>query len=492
MISIVLGPLALKQALLASMNLSMRDIVLSTKNLPAPKKDYPLIRYHPKVVNHRRLAQTSSSLPLPPVVLGGQYQAAKRVGSLINDLAVMAIPADIQENSKFLTPNRNAVRSQQYGHLIPVLLASFSPIGDLRLPGRSKKAKSSSGTAATCSQALSSGNIIHSLATSGAGIKRKIDAVTPTMANPKKKLKVVHQALQLMTDIELSKEPNAADVSFEIALSAATPMATVSKSPMPVLSLLMVLKKSRATFAPKFAQYYSARSSILYSNPLKITKDAVKQKKLISVLKGKDIVNFVPGLPRSVVHRTPSTSQPTVSLASAFSSTKGKDKEMPFHSTSGASGKELFTSKLVSDISAAPASNSSTTADIKLFQLKANDEELEEGEIVSSTPSSFPEQVSQACSKDEGKFYILKHNEAQVGESAFRPEVNNITTNANQSTRRTAPSDSECRTKIKLCNDKINDKPADASPTTTSVKRTLSATAPNANTMEQFKVITVM
>ncbi|ORE08719.1 hypothetical protein BCV72DRAFT_303527 [Rhizopus microsporus var. microsporus] len=481
MISIVLGPLALKQALLASMNLSMRDIVLSTKNLPAPKKDYPLIRYHPKVVNHRRLAQTSSSLPLPPVVLGGQYQAAKRVGSLINDLAVMAIPADIQENSKFLTPNRNAVRSQQYGHLIPVLLASFSPIGDLRLPGRSKKAKSSSGTAATCSQALSSGNIIHSLATSGAGIKRKIDAVTPTMANPKKKLKVVHQALQLMTDIELSKEPNAADVSFEIALSAATPMATghIRTKICPVL------------FSQEFHPLLKFKEFSM-KHPLKITKDAVKQKKLISVLKGKDIVNFVPGLPRSVVHRTPSTSQPTVSLASAFSSTKGKDKEMPFHSTSGASGKELFTSKLVSDISAAPASNSSTTADIKLFQLKANDEELEEGEIVSSTPSSFPEQVSQACSKDEGKFYILKHNEAQVGESAFRPEVNNITTNANQSTRRTAPSDSECRTKIKLCNDKINDKPADASPTTTSVKRTLSATAPNANTMEQFKVITVM
>ncbi|CEG84365.1 hypothetical protein RMATCC62417_18179 [Rhizopus microsporus] len=441
---------------------------------------------------HRAIRQEFTprkGLPLDQIPSqGGQYQAAKRVDSLGNDLAVMTILADIQENSRFLASNCNTVRSQQSGHPVsaveprnpiasasnalrlpsrPVLLAPFSPVGDLRFPGRSKKAKPSSGTAATRSQALSSGNIIHPLATSGAAAKRKIDTVTPTMANPK-------------------KEPKEAGVSFEITLSAAAPMATVSESPnarsVSADDVEEIQDHIRTKICPVlFSQeLHPLRKfkGLAMKHPLKITKAVVKQKKLISVLKGKDIVNFVHGLPHSVVHRTPSTSQPTVSLASASSSTKGKGKEMPFHGSSGAARKELFTSKPISDISAASASNSSITVDVK----------LEEGEIVSSIPFPFPEQVNQACSKDKDKLYSLKRNEVQVGESAFRPEANNVTTNANQSTRRTVPGDSECCTKTKLYNDKINDKPADASPTTTSVKRTLSVTAPNANTMEQFKV----
>lgn len=160
--------------------------------------------------------------------------------------------------------------------------------------------------------------------------------------------------------------------------------------------------------------------------PLKVTKAVVKQKKLISVLKGKDIISFTPGRPHSVVHRTPSTSRSTVSLASTSSSTKGKDKEMPFHGFLDAARKELFTSKSVFDISVVPAatSNSSTTADVKLFHLKAGDMELEEGEIVSLTPSSL-QQVNQAVQKMKTSFIAsstMKHKLVNML-SAQRPLI---------------------------------------------------------------------
>lgn len=314
----------------------------------------------------------------------------------------------------------------------------------------------------------------------------------------------------------------------------------------PNCPLLFQQKKFKTMFVQRFAQYSSVKSPILCADlrnlpcdvrskyvlnamltyfsflsnldPLKVVKVVVKQKKALSVLEGKGVINFVPGRPPSAAQEFPSSSQPIVQLAtlSALTSTssKGKGKEVASHSSPSAAGKKLPSSKPASDDTAASFTipNKSAALATELSEHEEEDMELEEGETISPSPS--PQHVKQASLKDDDKHSGYKHNEADVAESASRSLNKDATVNPKQSTKRTVSSDSGRSTKRKQSDDKnsseekgqaatndkgkqkatetIKEEPTDTNLDTASLKKNLSATAPNANTMEQYKVFTFM
>lgn len=253
-------------------------------------------------------------------------------------------------------------------------------------------------------------------------------------------------------------------------------------------------------------------------DPLKVVKVVVKQKKALSVLEGKGVINFVPGRPPSAAQELPSSSQPIAQLATISTSTstssKGKGKEVTSHSSPSAAGKKLPSSKPASDDAAAffTTPNKSAALATELSEHEEEDMELEEGETISPSPS--PQHVKQTSLEDDNKHSGFKHNEADVDESASPSLSKDTVVNPKQSTKRTVSSDSGRSTKRKQSDDKnsseekdqaatndkskqkatetIKEEPTDANLDTTSQKKTLSATAPNANTMEQYKVFTFM
>ncbi|CEG80261.1 hypothetical protein RMATCC62417_14623 [Rhizopus microsporus] len=506
----------------------------------------------------------------------------------------MSFLDEIKENSKFLAPNPNTVQQQeQAGRPAPVVqpprkptpsasntlripdrpvrpASSLKPAEELRLPDRSKRIEPSSSTATPRTTVTSSDkkpqiptapiassskitgqsllpesklksrapwskptadNNIHPLATSGAVTKRKTETVAPTMINPNKKLKAVHQALQLMANFdELALEPLAVGISFETSPSIAATMDTVSnalddspddatQTKLPsALSTEEIQDHVRTKVCPiLFTQEpHPLRrfKELAMRHPLKVVKVVVKQKKALSVLEGKGVINFVPGRPPSAAQELPSTSQPIVQLASTSTSSKGKGKEVPSHSPPSAAGKKLPSSKPASDDTAAPFTtpNKSAAVATEISEHEEEDMELEEGETISPSPS--PQHVKQASLKDDDKHSGFKHNEADVDESASRSLNKDTTVNPKQSTKRTVSSDSGRSTKRKQSDDKnsseeknqaatkdkgkqkatetIKEELTDDNLDTTSLKKTLSATAPNANTMEQYKVFTFM
>lgn len=321
-----------------------------------------------------------------------------------------------------------------------------------------------------------------------------------------------------------------------------SPMTLLMMPHKPNCPLLFQQKKFKTMFVQRFAQYSSVKSpipcaglrnlpcdvrskhvlnatltnfSFLFNpDPLKVVKVVVKQKKALSVLEGKGVINFVPGRPPSAAQGLPLTSQPIVQLASTSASSKGKGKEVPSHSSPSAAGKKLPSSKPASDDTAAHFTTPSKSAAVATepSEHEEEDMELEEGETISPSPS--PQHVKQACIKDDDRHSGFKHNEADVDESASRSLNKDTTASPKQSIKRTVSSDSGRSTKRKQSNDKnssrekdqaatndkgkqkatetIKEEPTDTNPDTTSLKKTLSATAPNANTMEQYKVFTFM
>jgi hypothetical protein len=259
--------------------------------------------------------------------------------------------------------------------------------------------------------------------------------------------------------------------------------------------------------------------SVLFNlDPLKVVKVVVKQKKALSVLEGKGVISFVPGRPPSAAQELPSSSQPIVQLAttpvSTSTSSKSKGKEVTSYSSPSAAGKKLPSSKPAYDDTVAPFTtpNKSTAIATELSEHEEEDMELEEGETISPSPS--PQHVKQASLKGDDKHSGSKHNEVDVDEFASRSLNKDTTINSKQSSKRAVSSDSGRSTKRKQSDDKnsseekdqaatnekgkqkttetIKEEPTDANPDTASLKKTLSATAPNANTMEQYKVFTFM
>ncbi|CAO3670390.1 unnamed protein product [Rhizopus microsporus] len=550
-------------------------------------------KYPPKIANRHQYPQASSS-SLSFDALEAQYQAAKRVDSLGNNTVVMSFLDEIKENSKFLAPNPNTVQQQEQAARPasavqpprkstpsasntlrvpdrPVRPASsLKPAEELRLSDRPKRTEPSSSTATPRTTVTSSDkkpqnptapiassskitgqsllpesklksrapwskptvdNNIHPLTVT----KRKAETVAPTTISPNKKLKAVHQALQLMADFdELALEPLAVGISFETGSSTAATMDTVSNSSYDSPGDATQTKLPSALSTEEIQDHVRTKvCPILFSqeshplrrfkelamrHPLKVVKVVVKQKKALSVLEGKGVINFVPGRPPSAAQELPSSSQPIAQLATISASTstssKGKGKEVTSHSSPSAAGKKLPSSKPASDDAAAffTTPNKSAALATELSEHEEEDMELEEGETISPSPS--PQHVKQTSLEDDNKHSGFKHNEADVDESASPSLSKDTVVNPKQSTKRTVSSDSGRSTKRKQSDDKnsseekdqaatndkskqkatetIKEEPTDANLDTTSQKKTLSATAPNANTMEQYKVFTFM
>ncbi|ORE11948.1 hypothetical protein BCV72DRAFT_196988 [Rhizopus microsporus var. microsporus] len=490
-------------------------------------------KYPPKIANRHQYPQASSS-SLSFDALEAQYQAAKRVDSLGNNTVVMSFLDEIKENSKFLAPNPNTVHQQdQAGRPAPAVqpsrkptpsisntlripdrsvrpASSLKPAEEPRLPDRPKKIEPSSSTA-TPRTTITSSDKKPQISTAPIASSSK---TTGQSLLPESKLK--SRAPWSKPTVDNNVHPLATSGAVTKRKTETVAPTTISPSK----------KKFKTMFVQRFVQYSSLKSPILYVglrnlpcdvrskyilndtltnfsflfnlDPLKVVKVVVKQKKALSVLEGKGVINFVPGRPPSAAQELPSTSQHIVQLASTSTSSKGKGKEVPSHSPPSAAGKKLPSSKPASDDTAVPFTtpNKSAAVATELSEHEEEDMELEEGETISPSPSP------------------QHHNEADVDESASRSLNKGTTANPKQSTKRTISSDSGRSTKRKQSDDKssseekdqvatndkgkqkvtetIKEEPTDNNPDTTSLKKTLSATAPNANTMEQYKVFTFM
>ncbi|RCH84382.1 hypothetical protein CU097_007136 [Rhizopus azygosporus] len=190
---------------------------------------------------------------------------------------------------------------------------------------------------------------------------------------------------------------------------------------------------------------------------MRVMKMAVKQRKVLSSLKGKEALDFVPRHPHSFSHGAPSISKPAAQFPSIPSTSKGKGKELSLHRPSSSTMNKLPASNPASEVSAvtSAAPNKPTATSTMAPMSKVEDEEPEEGEIVDPSP---PHKTQQACSKHDNKPSCFKPNEAYDNESLSGSMAKGIPANST------------------------------AAPT----KGVLSTTAPNANTMEQCKIFTIM
>jgi hypothetical protein len=182
---------------------------------------------------------------------------------------------------------------------------------------------------------------------------------------------------------------------------------------------------------------------------MKVMKVAVKQRKVVFSLKGKEALGFVLRHPHFSSHGVPSMPKLAAQFLWIPSTSKGKGKEMPLHRASSSTMNKLPTSNTASEASA--AASTSTKAPMS----KVEDEEPEEGEIADPSPLH---EIQQACSKHDNKPSCFKPNEAHDNEFLSGSMAKGIPANST------------------------------AAPT----KKVLSATAPNANTMEQFKIFKII
>ncbi|CEG80258.1 hypothetical protein RMATCC62417_14620 [Rhizopus microsporus] len=265
-----------------------------------------------------------------------------------------------------------------------------------------------------------------------------------------------------MTIFQLAKEPKAIVTSSEVDPCTAASQVTV----------IDAFNTSDATAANKEDAEDNTRPALFVQeshplgkfkelakrHPMKVMKVAVKQRKALSSLKGKEVLDFVPRLPRSLFHGVPSMSQPAAQSPLTSSIPKDKGKEVPLHRPSSATINKLPSSNSASEVfdATSTTSNKLTATDIKPSVRKVKHVELEEGETIN--PCSSLHQTQQACSKNNDKLSCFKHNEAH----------------GNQPVSSSAAKDTAVNS------------------TAASTKRVLSVTAPNANTLEQFKIYTIM
>ena len=162
-----------------------------------------------------------------------------------------------------------------------------------------------------------------------------------------------------------------------------------------------------------------------------LIKVTVKQRNVLFSLKDKEALGFVPRRLHSPSSGVPSISKPAAQLLPA--------------------------SNPASEVSVATsaASNKPTAINIKAPMSKVEDEEPEEGEM--ADPST-PHKIQQACSSHVSMPSYFKPDEAHDNESLSGSMAKGIPAN----------------------------------PTAAPAKRVLSATAPNANVMEQLKIFTIM
>ncbi|PHZ17243.1 uncharacterized protein RHIMIDRAFT_288181 [Rhizopus microsporus ATCC 52813] len=337
----------------------------------------------------------------------------------------------------------------------PVRPAFFSSFGDLKLPGRSKAIKPSSSTAAAHYQPISFNNSIHPLATSGVFTKRKFDAVAPSAMNANKKLKAVHQVSQLMTTFQLAKKPKAVATSSEVGPYTAAPQATVIDAFDASDTTATTSTDADGAQGNAFSVLFVQEShplgkfkELAMRHPVKVTKVAVKQRMVLSFLKGKEVLGFFPRRPRFSSHDVPSIPKLAAQFPSIPSTSKGKGKEVPLHRLSSSTMNKLPASNPASEASAitSAVSNRSTATNSKASMHEVDDVAPEESEIINPSP---PHIFQQACSKHDNKPSYFKPNEAHDNESLTSSMSKGIPTN----------------------------------PTAASTKRVLSVTAPNANTM---------
>ncbi|CEG74653.1 hypothetical protein RMATCC62417_09827 [Rhizopus microsporus] len=114
-------------------------------------------------------------------------------------------------------------------------------------------------------------------------------------------------------------------------------------------------------------------------HPMKVTKVAVKQRKVLSPLKGKEVLDFVPRRPRSPSHGVPSISKPAAQFSSILSTSKGKGREVTLHRPSISTMDKLPASNPASEVSAvtSAASNRPTAANSKASMHNVDDVEPE-------------------------------------------------------------------------------------------------------------------
>ncbi|PHZ17442.1 uncharacterized protein RHIMIDRAFT_310158 [Rhizopus microsporus ATCC 52813] len=163
---------------------------------------------------------------------------------------------------------------------------------------------------------------------------------------------------------------------------------------------------------------------------MKVMKVAVKQRKVRSSLKGKEVLDFVPYRPHSPFHSAPSMSQLVTQFPLAPSISKVKGKEVPLHRPSSATINKLPVSNSVSEVfdATSATSNKLTVTDTKPFVRKVKDVELEEGETINPCPPLH--QTQQACSRNNNELSCFKHNEAHGNQSVSRSAVKDTAINS--------------------------------------------------------------
>ncbi|CEJ00395.1 hypothetical protein RMCBS344292_14451 [Rhizopus microsporus] len=335
-----------------------------------------------------------------------------------------------------LEPRKPTASTSSTLSLPPRLIrpAFFSSFGDLKPPDRHNSTKPSSGTADAHCQPAFSDNSIHPLVTSGASTKRKFDAVVPSAMNA-------------------NKEPKAVAASSEVGHCTAASQAAVTGTSNAFTASAVDADDTHDSACPvPFVQEshpLNKFKELAMRHPMRVMKMAVKQRKVLYSLKGKEALDFVPRHPHSSSHGAPPISKPAAQFPSIPSISKGKGKELSLHRPSSSTMSKLPASNPASEVSAvtSAAPNKPTAISTMVPMNKVEDEEPEEGEIVDPSP---PHKIQQAYSKHDNKPSCFKPNEAYDNESLSGSMAKGIPANST------------------------------AAPT----KRVSSATAPNANTME--------